>query len=293
MRPSTLFIALSTFVLLSCTKAGGLTPENVLNKASIANSGLRSARIQVQVGVSTVEGSNNPINGTVQVTGNIQEGGQQLDLLYSTEGAIQTQPKETSWKSSGRFIVISQDESYILVKELQTSLPISIFGFDGEKNLLNTWFRLPSSGAQSTSVTPDPRFLRLQSEAVRVQKDYGIEKNNGKSLYHYSVSIDRDRLAAFIRNASGSGSLQANTDLVKQLETYEATGELWIDSETFLLSKAAWTIKNTQQPDSVITLSMTVSDVGVPVVISAPNEVQPFPNSSLSPSRNATILQTF
>lgn len=293
MRLSSLFIAFSTFALLSCTKAGGPTPEDVLSKTSLANSGLRSARLQIQAGVSTVAGTQNPINGSAQVMGNIQQGGQQLDLLYETNGNIDFQPEHYSWKSSGRLIVVSQNESYVLVKELETTLPVPLLGDSDAKNVLNTWFRLPPSGSSSTSLTPDPRFLRLQTEVVRVQKDHGIEKIDGKKAYHYTVSIDQNRLASFMLSATGTGSVQGKNDLMKQLGNYEATGELWIDAETFLLTKAAWTIKNTQQPDITITVSMTISDVGVPVVVTAPNESKPFPNSVLPTSRNATILQTF
>jgi hypothetical protein len=99
---------------------------------------------------------------------------------------------------------------------------------------------------------------------------------NGKKAYHYTVSIDRDRLTAYLIKISNPNTLQANEQLLAQLKQYEATGEMWIDSETFILSKVVWTINDAKNPDSTASLSMSVEDVGVDVTITAPAVSQPF-----------------
>lgn len=284
MRFHSSLITVAVFALASCAQGGTLSPEDVLRKSSVANSGLRSARVQVNASVSTKGNDANVIDGKLTITGNMQEGGQQLDVVFASDGTMGQAPQSITWKTSGRLITLSQSETYIQVHALEIEPAIPFFNIDALKNSLQTWLKLPSPSTTSSAVTPDPHFLRLQSEVVRVTKNHGIVSMNGRNTYHYSVSIDRDRLAAYLINTSKPDALQTSEQLLKQLEQYEATGEMWIDDATFLLSKVSWTIKDAEHPDSIASLTISIEDVGVPVTITAPASAQPF---SLTPTSNS------
>lgn len=292
MRYSALSVAVCTLVLAACAKQTGLPAEEVLNRSSVANRGLLSAHIEVTARISSVD----PVTGTLDasgiVEGNMQQGGNQLDLAFSTQGARTSTQQSLTWKATGHLIVLSPQESYMTVENLESTPTLPMFALPEFENFVGTWYRLPSTTAPSPTLTPDPRLLRLQSDAVRVTKDHGIETIDGKSMYHYDVSIDPERLRTYLQETTQDNG--SDQQMMEQLSKYDAAGEIWIDADTFLLTKAVWNITQKEKEGPFLTISMSLSDPGLQVTVTAPENAQPFPRAPFFPTTGgATILQEF
>jgi hypothetical protein len=293
MRSSVFIFALSTLVLCACSEQGRLAPEDVLNRSSVANSGLLSARVSMNARLTSPDAQGALLDGYLTVQGNMQEGGRQLDLNFATQGARSASLQPMSWKASGRLIALSDNETYIRADEFESDPAFPILALASGENITNTWFRLPSAGQTPTALTPDPRFLRLQSEAVRVTKDHGIDTVNGVRMYHYDVVLDPERFTAFLRSLPETDDATSVEGMLAQLAGYDAAGELWIEEKSFLLTKATWTITKKNDEAFSLTLSMELTDVGLPVTITAPEDAKFFPQMPLFPSADALILQEF
>lgn len=288
MRYSALSVAVCTLALAACAKQAGLPAEDVLNRSSVANRGLLSAHIVVTARISSVDAATGSLDASGIVEGNMQQGGNQLDLAFNTQGARVSGQQSLTWKATGRVIVLSPQESYMSVENLETSPTLPMFALPEFQNFVGTWYKLPSTSAPSPTLTPDPRLLRLQSDAVRVTKDHGIQNMDGKSMYHYDVVIDPRKLSTYLQESG-----ESSEDMMAQLSKYDATGELWIDATTFLLTKAVWNVKQKDVEGPVLTLSMSLSDPGLQVTVTAPTNAQPFPQTPLFPTGNTTFLQEF
>jgi len=291
MRTYALPIALCTLLLASCTTQGGLDAEEVLNRSSVSNSGLLSARILLTARISSVSATTGTLDASGILEGSMQQGGRQLDVAFHTDGVRTSMGQSLTWNGVGRLMVLSEQESYVFLESLETTPALPLLSLPEYKDAIGSWFRLPAVGDAPATVTPDPRFLRLQSDAVRVTKDRGIDTMDGKRMYHYDVAIDPVRLATFLRESSGEDEEGAQR-MMAQLSRYDAAGELWIDETTFLLTKAVWNITEKGKDAPTMTLSMSLSDLGLQVTVIAPDNAQPFPQSPLLPG-GATILQEF
>lgn len=292
MRSSFFIVAASALLLGSCVAQNSVSPEEVLNKSSVANSGLVSAHIALDVQLSSADVSSGATDGSLNVQGNMQQGGKQLDLMFDSAGSTTSPAQSFTWKAAGRLIVLSDQESYLTVNSLDTAPILPVLSTPAFNGFTNTWFRLPVVATPSATLTPDPRFLRLQSDAIRVTKDFGIDTSDETPMYHYAVAVDPQRLQTYLERISGSGS-DAVKEMQSMLAGYEATGEIWIDKQTFLLTKAVWNVAKKDDPAFTLTFSMHLTDAGKPVVITAPSDTKPFPQASLMPIDDVTVLQEF
>lgn len=281
-------VALVALTLCACVERGEFSAEEVLNRSSIANSGLLSARVMLDAQMTFVDEAG-IFDGSFNAQGNIQEAGRQLDVAYTTQGSKISPVLPASWHASGRFVVLSENEAYIRADELTVTPESLIPGLTDRGLMTGEWFRLPFSGVSQATVTPDPRFLRMQSDAVRVTKDHGIVTLGQRRMYHYDVVIDPEKLAEYLAAIPGTAEGSAE-DFLRQIEAYAATGQLWIDEETFLLTRAMWEIRIPGDETYALTILLELSDAGLPVTITAPADARSFP--LLTPG-DALIIQEF
>lgn len=274
MHSTKFFILCSTIALCACTAQESFSPEEVLHKSSAANVGLTSAHLSLSAKASVKVESVNVMNGSLQVDGNIQSGGKQFEVQYATEGTYAVSASPITWNARGKMIVLSENETYLIADQIETNSPLM--------SMSGTWFRLPSLQPASPNITPDPRLLRLQSDAVRVIKNHGTSMYQSKRMYHYDVELDAERVSAFFVSISDAQSLAAKNTVTQLLSEYDVKGELWIDQETFLLTKAVWTIARKDDSSVQATIEMSLSDIGKPVSITAPAEFEPFPTTRSS-----------
>lgn len=275
-------------VLLSCARSGEFPPEEVLRRSSIANRGLASAQLNLEANFT-----NGELYGVVNAEGGIQQGGTQMDITIFTSG----QSPDLQWSAEAQLIVMSQNEVYAKLLNVQTTPLHPMLASPSFPSMLGTWYRLPSTpgASASPSITPDPHFLRMQSEVVRVVKDRGIQSLNGRPSYRYEVEVDALKLQTFLIDiAAKEGETPDQEALIKQLSEYIAAGTIWIDAETFLLTQADWVIVAADENiHKNLNIHMELSSFDTPVIINAPESAQPFPQVPLLPPAEAVIMQEF
>lgn len=283
MRRHAFTIALSALCLSSCIQPGDLPAEQVLLRSSVANRGLTSARFSVRTAATDERG----LNAEANVDGVMQQGGRQLSMNIGTTGQSAA---GMSWNASGKVVVLSENEIYLNIHELGTTPLHPLLSSPGFAGLQDKWLRLPGGNAAvpTEPLTPDPAFLRMQSDIIRVVRDRGIVTLDGRSAYRYDVEIDPIKLSSFLSSQQSSGSVMALPDL-SALQS--ATGEIWIDEETFLLTRANWHISTLYEGEPIdVSLSMQLSDIGTKTAILAPSPVEPLPGIPLLPPPEATFM---
>lgn len=240
-RISRIAVLLSVVALAGCQGEPGLPSDEVLRRAAEAARGVTSALFSVD-GALEQKTADGTMDVSVNADGRLQNGGEQIDLrgrmrVAMTQGAAGAM----EWDVSGNVVVIDEHEVYLRIENARVE-PASAFPVPLGPEALETWLRLPAeSAAPAPDVTPDPRFLRMQAEVVRVVKDEGIVAYGGKRAYHYDVAVDPDKLRAFLEemeSAGGGGEQSAMTQAL--LQSTNLRGELWIDAETFVVHRIEW-----------------------------------------------------
>ncbi len=275
-------------VLVSCARQGEFPAEEVLRRSSIANRGLVSAHLNLEANFT-----NGELSGVLNAEGGIQQGGTQMDMSIFSSGQSPT----LQWSAQGQLIVVSQNEVYAKLINIQTTPLHPMLASPSFPSMLNVWYRLPPTPGVTTSqsITPDPHFLRMQAEVVRVVKDKGVQSLNGRDTYRYDVEVDAKKLRDFmIQISQNEGDATNQEALLQQLSAYKASGTIWIDAETFLLTQADWAISSFNESDnSNLNIHMELSSFDQPINIGAPADAKPFPQVPLLPPAEAVIMQEF
>ncbi len=284
MKRSGFIIVLCAFALASCVRPGDLPAEDVLMRSSVANRGLISARFSVHTQVSNDKG----LDGFIDTDGLMQQGGRQLRMNITTSGKT---TDGMAWNGIGEMIVLSENEVYMNIHEANAVPPHPLLLLPAFTQVIGKWMRLPAPDqiTPSETLTPDPRLLRLQSDVIRVVRDRGIVNLDGRDAYRYDVEVDPVRLASFVQETAGDAS--TTQSLLAQFADIEAKGEIWIDAETFLLTRANWNVALPQMGDSTeLTIQMQLSDIGIQAPIIAPSPVEPLPEIPLLPPPEASFM---
>ncbi len=284
MKRSGFITVLCALALSSCVTPGDLPAEEVLMRSSVANRGLVSARFSIHTQWTNDEG----LDGSIDAGGLMQQGGRQLRMNVTTSGKT---TDGTAWSGIGEMIVLSENEVYMNIQQANAVPPHPLLLSPAFSQLMGKWLRLPSQGeiTPAETLTPDPRFLRMQSDIIRVVRDRGIVNLNGRDAYRYDVEVDPERLAAFLQEASGDASTAES--LLRQLSGVTANGEIWIDAENFLLTRANWNVSlSHMQPSIDVAVQMQLTDIGVQAAIIAPSPVEPLPEIPLLPPPEASIM---
>lgn len=234
----------AVLLLTSCGKKGDLPPSEVLRRAALASSGLRSARYDVQ---ADFDGAMPAMNGraSLQLSGVLQDGGKETQVTATLEGEMDQEGEHRTLSLEGQAITRSQSDWFFLLQQLDVEPPLDDRQTAMLTQVAGQWWKVENvSDAEALSVTPDPQLLRAQSEVVIVTKDGGIETINGHEAYRYDVTIDPDKLVAFMQKVSESNGNTFNAASAKaELANYEATGQVWIDAKTFYVHRLSWNIR--------------------------------------------------
>ncbi len=247
MRLVTLTL-IGAVLLSACRRAGDLLPEEVLRRVTLRSGQLQSVEMAGDLDAAvTMSGSR--ISGRATVQGVLTNGGDQAEFSVHAQGILDRGSQRSTFQWSGE-IVRDAEVSFVLLRDVSVDPP-STFS-QGLEAMLGTWWSLPRSEndrASLPSLTPDPRFLRAQSMVITVVKDLGLEDIGGRDAYHYVVSIDPDRLVGLMQGlAEERGQPFSIEETRRTLDRYDAQGELWIDADTFVVHRIAWTIVTREKP---------------------------------------------
>ncbi|HRH93783.1 MAG TPA: hypothetical protein PKV72_04615 [Candidatus Peribacteria bacterium] len=105
------------------------------------------------------------------------------------------------------------------------------------------WISLPiddSPTPMESAASIDQPRIALQSSAMQVTKDLGIEKFGGNDVYHYQVALNMEALETMFGTGQDGAFRETLQDRLK--------GELWIDADSFLLRRAAWSLEGVATP---------------------------------------------
>ncbi len=247
MRRLAVLSLLGILALSACRRQGEFSPDEVLRRATLASGQLESAEYGVALAIS-VRNAAFQADGNATLKGSLAHGGREAAFVLSAQGTMDRSGQKTVASVSAD-VVSEQQDVYVKLRSL-SMVPVPDLG-GAAQNLLGTWWKIPQgdSPLPAQQLTPDPAFLRAQAAVVKVVTDHGLERVNGSDAYHYTVSVDPDRLAALMKTSAEEQGRPF--DAVKargELLQYDATGELWIDTGTFFIHRLSWTVTAKDSP---------------------------------------------
>ncbi len=258
-----------------------LLPEEVLRRAADATQTLESAQYVMEGNFDVANGAR-MAEGTVRIDGSLNDAGEQLHFQMDVAANIRDESEEYSVQANLEVSLLSRDEVYMNVHSLSSQPPNAIFRSEVLRNLIDRWWLLPRGDTppEATSVTPDPRLLRIQSQVVTVTKDRGMKTVDGRETYHYDVALDTEKLVAYLSEQSAQRGDAFDAAKVKEdLNSVTASGELWIDAETFYMQKIFWNVQQIPiEGYGTASLSMTITfrNHNAAPVLEPPLDAKPF-----------------
>lgn len=277
-------VFLPVLLLLSaCRNNSTPSPEAVIERSLQANQQLQNASFTIAARFSFhMPGMSRTAIGTVNIQGNLQNAGKQISSEFETRGVLSDPSGQGTWNGNGSFLIPDDGFAYANVRQFSFD-PAGISAvFPNAAGMLGTWQRYPLSRTSSgtNTIAPDPSFLRLQSAVIKVTRDRGIEQWNGRSVYHYNVEIDREKIRSYLEYGMPRDRVNETKSLLNEIiQDMQSNGELWIDSETYLLRRASWSMAKSNAFD--VQLEMTVQESATPMTIIAPSSSSSSPPSLL------------
>ncbi|MFH1444784.1 MAG: hypothetical protein ABIG34_05380 [Candidatus Peregrinibacteria bacterium] len=265
--------------------------EEVMNLAAQNSRSLQSARLTGE-GYFRIEGGALPASGTVELNGILQDAGDSLqmsvaiDALFSPAG---NRSQTFRLRGAGEMVVVGKKDLYFNVESLSTEPDGSLFQPELVALLAGQWWALPSAAGEEEgavpggTMTPSPNLLRAQSQVVRVVRDRGTTSLDGATVFHYDVAIDQDKLLAYLEQVAAARNETLDRDsLARSLVGLQATGEMWIDAESYVLRQALWTIENFRMQQGMFSGSFSIhlSDFDSAPTVTPPVEAKPFAPAS-------------
>lgn len=272
----------------ACQRPADLPPHEVLKRTARASQELSSARFFL-VAIPRWEYSGAGGELTFNIDGRLANGGDQIQFLASVQGDLRDGDRTTSLTSAFEVIVSGSDELYLNVHTLLSQPPHPALQSLLLAEAVGKWLQLSapvSPVSASSSVTPDPHLLKMQSEIVDIVRDRGQEVRSGRSFYHYNVRLNADKLIAFIKEVSRVREEPLHTNMLETLlEFVNADGELFIDAKTFLIERLVWHISAPKVPFGTFSLDLTLDlkDHGRAPPIAPPLDAIPFPSGASLP----------
>ena len=249
MRLHRLFLLLC-FALSACSNTVSvqpeISPEEVLRLATRAVKTLESAQYTVQGDFDTTSDALTAV-GTVRLDGMLADSGEQLRFQMDLTADVDSLSGDSSVSGTLEVVVISEDEVYMNVHSLISQPSTAFFRPEMIGALAGQWWLLSEdqSPPMADSITPDPRLLQAQAQVVTVTRDRGIEVVNGKDAYHYDTVLDKSKLAEYLAAvAQEKGQQFDSAKTLAAIEEIEASGQLWIDKETYYVQKINWVVQS-------------------------------------------------
>lgn len=246
----------------------------VLRRATRASETLQSARYSL---IAEMSGGVAPMAGRadVRMDGILQGGGRETQFALRVDAMVDTDGQESRMHAEGDVFLEWGGDTSVFLRSLE--MPGS--DPEAESALLGSWWKIASAngGAPPAAVTADPRLLRAQSEVVRVTRERGTATLRGRTAYRYDVTLDPDKLATFLNAAAEArGQVPDAAALRAQLAAYDASGELWIDTETFHVHRVVWRIAPRSGADGIaLRMTADVRDHDVAPAITPPADAKP------------------
>lgn len=246
-RSSGVSLVLVAVVLAGCAgKRTVLPPAEVLRRAAVRSRSLESARytLAARGDIAAPGALWKPV---LAMEGVLRDGGAIVQGTVTVTGSVQRLAEAVAYRGQAEFFATSPADLYVRLLSVSVTPPEALPSTAMLQTIQGAWWKLPPSDAPSATrrpaLSPDPRLLRLQADVVSVTEDLGLETIHDRDAYHYRVDIDPDKLRQFLRAVgSESGERSSSAALAELLSRYVASGELWIDADSFYLHRIQWTV---------------------------------------------------
>lgn len=281
MRRLVTITIIGVLFLSACRREGDLTSAEVLRRATLESMTLQSADVTLHVDLS-VRKTGLLAQGNALLQGRLGHGGQQAAFAVNAQGSLATTgaPAVFTLAADG---VLDGKDAYLHIRSLSSEPPHP--SLTGSGTLLNQWWKFAGlmGDGNAQSLTPDPRFLRAQAEVVTVTRDDGLVDVSGHDAYQYQVAIDPDRLVALLQKAAQEEGREFDEQKVRaDIGRYTATGEMWIDAETFVVHALSWTVLSKDDPRTLtLTLRADLRNHNVAGPVAAPDDAKPLTTDTL------------
>lgn len=274
--------------------------EEVMALAAQKSRSLQSARLNAD-GRFVLEGGALPVSGTVTLSGVLQDAGDSVQMHLAVDALVSPGlDKSQTFRllGAGDMILAGKRELYFRIQSLSTEPDGSLFQPELIALLSGQWWALPPPvlGQEGTvpggTMTPSPSVLRAQAEVVRVVRDRGTATIDGRTAYHYDVALAPEKLLTYLGEvAAARNETLDRASLSASLSGLQASGEMWIDAETYVLRQATWEIRALQTERGVLNGSFTVQlgDYDSALPVTPPADAKPFSPTSffgLDPAQN-------
>ena len=259
-----------------------LEPEEVLRKAAAATKSLDSAQYTANADFDAQKSKSWSATGTARMDGILRGAGDQMRMQMDIVTELNTRRERTSVTGTLEVVVMSEDEVYMNLHSLMSQPSSDLFKPEVIGLIASRWWLLPSDAPPSATATvaPDPALLKAQSEVVVVKKDRGVTEVHGFPSYHYDVVIDKEKLISYLKTVSESkGQILDLENIAVELEQVEASGQLWIDAETYHVRKISWVVQSFPIGDSTVasvSFSVTFRNINDAPTIEPPEGAQRF-----------------
>ncbi len=250
-------------LLSSCTEKSVLQPDDVMKQAAVRSGLLQSAVFDVTADVRGRMAGEGGIagNGQLTVHGITQAGGSltQADVLFSghiegaTTHAVELDLSTIAEKDGG---------SYFFLRTIKVDPPHPLLPTEALATFMGQWWRTPAApgaATQGITVSPDPGLLLAQSQVINVVKDNGIRRIHGRRAYLYDIVVSPEKLVAYLEKQAKEQKRDFDAAAaLKELSDFTATGQLWVDAETFDVHRITWDVRRNEAGGETMRLEFAV-----------------------------------
>lgn len=264
--------------LASCSASPAEEPSVVLEKAAAKAQTLDSAEFSASFSYGT-ETPAMELEGTAD--GTLADGGRQLSFSFNVDLTSPGEGFDQTVGVGGDVVVADEQETYLRLDHVTGSVPVLPGVGLVPTDTLNTWYLIGSASGSST-VTRDPSYVAMQTEVLQVTRDRSYEDVDGHDCYAYDVTIDRTKMLAFLeRTASERGEEFDRSAATAFLQSYNATGTMWIDAQTYVIREITWNfVGGDNASGTEASLNVQLRGHNEPVEIVPPADAVPFEEPS-------------
>jgi hypothetical protein len=239
-----------------------IPPEEVLQRATRAVQKLDSAQYVAQSDFDINSDKFSAV-GTARIDGMLQDAGEQLRFQLDLTADIRGIEGPSSVAGTLEVVVITEDEVYMNIHSLTSQPNSAIFRPEIIGMLSGKWWQLSEGDTLPVAekITPDPRLLQAQAQVVSVTRDRGITTINGRDTHHYDTTLDKEKLVSYLAAIAKEQFQEFDAaETQAAIEDIKASGQLWIDAETYFVQKIAWVVQSIPlEGDGIASVSFTIT----------------------------------
>jgi hypothetical protein len=256
-------------LLAACSQGATEDPAVVLERASVAAQQLDSASFDIEYSYDGGT-SGMRVDGTAE--GRVAERGRTMDFSFQADITVPAEGVDRTVSAAGNVVVAGENEAYLRFSRLDGSLPfLPGIGLLSDQSL-DTWYRAGSGETPSADISPDPSFIALQTSALRVTDDRSFETVDGHECFAYEVELDTEKMVRlFESTAERRGQAFDRVAAETFMESFRATGTVWIDASTSVIRRISWSFSAVPGlSDATGRFSLHLDRHGEPVEITIP-----------------------